>query len=211
MPCRSQGNPTVGDKARLLLCYLATNPGRFDQQSRDRWAQLAQLSPQDLDMVCNIQYLGVELKKQKRSKFTFISQRNKPKRTRQERSAADAQLLENGRFQPAIADTVSAFVSGQLERGPDKEFAVVEANTEFDTVPDAASSQAASMGAKSMRTTKKPTWHHRKASTGGGAPSAVSSEQVGLRSRVVVRPHQLSDFRPDSFAASETDRTLQPF
>jgi syntaxin-binding protein 1 len=185
--CRAQGNPTAGDKARLLLCYLATHPGRFDQQSRDRWAQLAQLSPNDLETICNVQYLGVELKKAKRSKFTFISQRNKPKRQRQERSAADAHLLENGRFQPAIADMVTAFVGGRLERGPDKEWAVVEADTEFDSVAEAPASQAASMGAKSMRTTKKPTWHHRKASSGGGVPSAVGPEQIGLRSRVVVR------------------------
>jgi syntaxin-binding protein 1 len=172
---------------RLLLCYLATHPGRFDDSSRERWAQLAQLPPRDMDTICNVQYLGVELKKAKRSKFTFMSSRNKPKKTRIERSNADAQALENGRFQPMIADTVMALVNGTLQKGPEKEWNVVEGDTEFDSVADIGSSNAASMGAKSMRTTKKPTWHKRGATgvrgSGEGDPTV---EQVGLRSRVLV-------------------------
>jgi hypothetical protein len=67
----------------------------------------------------------------------------------------------------------------------------VEATNEFDAVAEPfGSSAAASAGAKSMRTTKKPTWHKRGASAGGGSAGgngALGVEQVGLRSRVVVR------------------------
>ena len=186
---RSQGSPTNGDKMRLLLCYLATHPGRFDDAARERWAQLAQLPPRDMDTICNAQYLGVELKKAKRSKFTFMAGRGKAKKARAERTAADAQLLENGRFQPLLADTVTALIGGRLERGPEKEWDVVEANNEFDAVADAGGSAAASVGAKSMRTTKKPTWHKRGASSSGsGQGGVLNVEPVGLRSRVVVRP-----------------------
>lgn len=185
---RTQGSPTNGDKMRLLLCYLATHPGRFDDASRERWAQLAQLPQRDMDTICNVAYLGVELKKDKRSKFTFMSGAKKAKKARAERAAADAQLLENGRFQPLIADTVNALVAGKLERGPDKEWDVVEASNEFEAVSEAGGTAAASVGAKSMRTTKKPTWHKRGASSSGsGQGGVLGVEQVGLRSRVVVR------------------------
>lgn len=172
---------------RLLLCYLATHPGRFDPQSRERWAQLAQLSARDLETVCNVQYLGVELQKAKRSKFRFMGGRSSAKKARVAR-ADDSQLLENGRFQPAIADAVQKLTAGRLDKSEGDEWTTIEADTEFDAAADAAGSQAASMGAKSMRTTKKPTWHRRGASaTGSAAGGVLSAAQVGLQSRVVVR------------------------
>lgn len=62
-----QGNPTTADKMRLLLSYLAANPGKLDNNSKSQWQELARITSTDMHAVCNIRYLGVELTKVKTS------------------------------------------------------------------------------------------------------------------------------------------------
>ena len=49
---------------RLLMCYLATHPEKMDDTKREQWAKLAGLSPQDMEAVNNLAYLGVQVMKQ---------------------------------------------------------------------------------------------------------------------------------------------------
>ena len=99
---------------RLLLCYLATHPGRFDAKMRSNWEQLAQLPPRDMATIANIEYLGVELKKSK-SKLGFgFGRRQKGGRRFGERTGEDAQLLENGRFQPQLHRCAARLVASLL-------------------------------------------------------------------------------------------------
>ena len=52
------------DKMRLLMCYLATHPETMDDTKREQWAKLAGLSPQEMEAVNNLAYLGVQVMKQ---------------------------------------------------------------------------------------------------------------------------------------------------
>ena len=61
------GNPTAQDKMRLLLSYLAANPGKLDHNSKNQWQEVARITSTDMHAVCNIRYLGVELTKAKSS------------------------------------------------------------------------------------------------------------------------------------------------
>lgn len=146
-----------------------------------------------MQTICNLQYLGVELQKQKkRTPFSF-SRRKANRAVRVERSA-DARALENGRFQPMLAETLNSFVGSKLATGPGKEFDVIQGSTDFDTVPQTA---AASLGAKSVRTSNRPqpTWHRRAASSGATAAPGANADDVLIRSRKVVC---VSDF-PQSY------------
>lgn len=167
---------------RLLLCYFATHPGRLEPSHQERWASVAHLSQSDMHNICNIQYLGVELQKAKKSSMFSFKRRKANKALRQERST-DTRALDCGRFQPLIVDTFNEFVTSKLPTGPGKEFDIVPGNSEFDAIPQAANA----LGAKSVRTSNRPqpTWHRRAGSTGIGS---ASLDDVALRSRKVVRP-----------------------
>ena len=52
------------DKIRLLMCYLATHPEKMDDAKRQQWIKLGGLSPQDMEAVDNLAYLGVQVMKQ---------------------------------------------------------------------------------------------------------------------------------------------------
>lgn len=169
---------------RLLLCYFATHPGKLDAKHQESWSSIARLSPAQMQTICNLQYLGVELQKQKkRIPFSF-SRRKANRAVRVERNA-DTRALENGRFQPLLVETFNSFVANKLATGPGKEFDVIQASTEFDAVPQTA---AASLGAKSVRTSNRPqpTWHRRAASSGSTAAPGVNADDVLIRSRKVV-------------------------
>jgi hypothetical protein len=167
---------------RLMLCYFATHPGRLEPSHQERWASIAHLTPADMHHMCNVQYLGLELQKAKKSSIFSFKRRKANKALRVERST-DTRALDCGRFQPLLVETFNDFVAGKLATGPDKEFDVVPGNSEFDAIPQAATS----LGAKSVRTSNRPqpTWHRRAGSTGMGAASV---DDVALRSRKVVRP-----------------------
>lgn len=174
---------------RLLLCYFATHPGKLDAKHQESWSSIARLSPAQMQTICNLQYLGVELQKPKqRIPFSF-SRRKANRAVRVERNA-DTRALENGRFQPMLVETFNSFVGSKLATGPGKEFDVIQASTEFDTVPQTA---AASLGAKSVRTSNRPqpTWHRRAASSGSTATPGVNADDVLIRSRKVVCSHSI--------------------
>lgn len=171
---------------RLLLCYFATHPGRLEPSHQERWASVAHLSPTDMHSICNVQYLGVELQKTKKASMFSFKRRKANKALRVERST-DTRALDCGRFQPLMVDTFNEFVASKLPTGPGKEFDIVPGNSEFDAIPQAATS----LGAKSVRTSSRPTptWHKRAGSTGVGS---ASLDDVALRSRKVVWPPSLA-------------------
>ena len=49
---------------RLLMCYMATHPEKMEDSKRDQWVKLGGLSPQDMEAVNNLAYLGVQVMKQ---------------------------------------------------------------------------------------------------------------------------------------------------
>jgi len=169
---------------RLLLCYFATHPGKLDAKHQESWSSIAKLSAGGMHTICNLQYLGVELQKQKRRTPFSFARRKANRALRVERSA-DARALENGRFQPMLVETFNSFVTSKLPTGPGKEFDVIQGNSEFDVPPSTA---AASLGAKSVRTSNRPqpTWHRRAASSGSAAAPGANADDVILRSRKVV-------------------------
>lgn len=182
--CRADGSPTREDVMRLLMCYFSTHPGKLDAKHQESWSSIARLTPAGMHTICNLQYLGVELQKQKRRTPFSFARRKANRALRVERSA-DARALENGRFQPMLVETFNSFVSNQLSTGPGKEFDVIQGNSEFDVPPQTA---AASIGAKSVRTSNRPqpTWHRRAASSGSAAAPGVNVDDVIMRSRKVV-------------------------
>ena len=64
---KTEGTPTNSDKMRLLLAYLAANPGKLDQTVRAQWQEMSRITSIEMHAICNVRYLGVELIKAKSS------------------------------------------------------------------------------------------------------------------------------------------------
>ena len=47
------------DKVRLQMTYVATHPEKLDNNRRMQWMKLAKLSAEDMNMINNLEYLGV--------------------------------------------------------------------------------------------------------------------------------------------------------
>ena len=63
---------------RLLMCYVATHPEKLDATKEQQWQKLANLSPEDMTTITNLELIGVPVRK--RGKTTGLNFGHKRKR-----------------------------------------------------------------------------------------------------------------------------------
>lgn len=52
---------TRDEKVRLLMCYSAAHPDRMDQSKAMQWQSVARITPQDIQVVQNLEFFGVQV------------------------------------------------------------------------------------------------------------------------------------------------------
>jgi hypothetical protein len=55
------------DKMRLFMCYLVTHPEKLDGAKMEQWVKLGGLSSKDMEAICSLAYLGVQVMKPRES------------------------------------------------------------------------------------------------------------------------------------------------
>ena len=105
------------DKVRLLMTYVATHPEKLDNSRRMQWMKLAKLSAEDMNMINNLEYLGVAVSKRgAKSAFNFSTKR-KRRSIRKEHSALEGEeQWQLSRFQPIVYDIFEDMLKGELSQ-----------------------------------------------------------------------------------------------
>lgn len=62
---------------RLLMCYAATHPEKLDAVKQAQWQKLAQLRPEDMTTIINLEYLGVPVRKRGKSTGLIFGRKRK--------------------------------------------------------------------------------------------------------------------------------------
>uniref|UniRef100_A0A061S1I1 Syntaxin-binding protein 1 n=2 Tax=Tetraselmis sp. GSL018 TaxID=582737 RepID=A0A061S1I1_9CHLO len=102
------------DKVRLLMCYVATHPEKLDAAKAKQWQKLANLKPEYMHTIRNLEYLGVAVsKREAKSALSFGSK--KKRQTRKVRAPDNSQeQWELSRFQPLLSEVVEDLAKGKL-------------------------------------------------------------------------------------------------
>ena len=105
------------DKVRLLMTYVATHPEKLDNNRRMQWMKLAKLSAEDMNMINNLEYLGVAVSKRgAKSALSFATKRKK-RSIRKEHSALEGEeQWQLSRFQPIVYDIFEDMLKGELSQ-----------------------------------------------------------------------------------------------
>jgi syntaxin-binding protein 1 len=105
------------DRLRLLMCYAATHPEKFDSKACMSWASAARLQAEEVEAaVLKLELLGARVRKHSHaglSSFSFSNRRRNPKQLGRERGA-DGEQWELGRFMPQAYDRAKALAEGTL-------------------------------------------------------------------------------------------------
>lgn len=64
-------------QVRLLMCYVATHPEKLDATKQQQWQKLAGLSAEDMTTITNLEFLGVPVRKQNKTKGLNFGRKRK--------------------------------------------------------------------------------------------------------------------------------------
>ena len=59
------------------MCYVATHPEKMDDTKAGQWQKLAKLSPQDMENITNLEYLGVPVRKRGKTPALMFGRKRK--------------------------------------------------------------------------------------------------------------------------------------
>lgn len=105
------------EKVRLLMCYVATHPEKLDNARRMQWMKLTKLGVEDMNVINNLEYLGVSVsKKGSTSKLNFgAKKRKRPVRKEHDAEEGEEQW-QLSRFQPILYDICEDMLKGELSQ-----------------------------------------------------------------------------------------------
>ncbi|PSC68723.1 SM Sec1-family [Micractinium conductrix] len=102
------------DKVRLLMCYSATHLEKLDGTREAQWQKVARLTPDDMSMVTNLEYLGVPVRKRnKGGGITFGRKRRRAVRKDREPDEDDSAFALT-RFVPMLQEVLEDAAAGKL-------------------------------------------------------------------------------------------------
>lgn len=219
------------DKVRALLCYSATHQEKLDPSRQAQWQKVARLTPADMRIVSNLEYLGIPVYKRQRgggiAGITFGRRRRRAVRKDRDMDE-DEQQFALSRFVPLLTEVLEDAASGRLSqdeypyvRAPGSSVPAISAGMSGSdvnssggdggegSVPNSAENTPTA-GIASYRTIQKTaaTWAKKAAAGGSGRPSsplgantAFATGSVGMESG--MRGGRLFAFVIGGFTYSE--------
>ncbi|ONK80041.1 uncharacterized protein A4U43_C01F13140 [Asparagus officinalis] len=185
---RTKQDVSPENKLRLLMIYAAVYPEKFEGDKGVKLMQLAKLSPDDMNTVSNMKYLGgLDSKKASGGGFSLKFDGQKKKHAaRKERSEEEEWALS--RFYPMIEELIEKLSKGELSKN---EYPCM--NEPSSPAPaTSSSSPAQSAQASSIRSSSAPAHSMRSRRTANWAKPRNSDD--GCSSDSVLK-HAVADFR----------------
>ncbi|XP_072956824.1 SNARE-interacting protein KEULE-like [Typha angustifolia] len=178
------------NKLRLLMIYAAIYPEKFEGDKGSKLMQLARLSPDDMNAVNNMHYLGVpDTKKASGGGFSLKFDVHKKKHSvRKERNGEEA-TWQLSRFYPMIEELIEKLNKGEL---PKDEFPCMnDPSPSFHGTPPSVSVRTnPAQHAHSMRSRRTATWARPRNSDDGYASDSIlrhaSSDFKKLGQRIFI-------------------------
>ncbi|KAK9906798.1 hypothetical protein WJX75_008240 [Coccomyxa subellipsoidea] len=102
------------DKERLLMCYAATHPEKLDAVKQAQWQKLAQLRPEDMTTIINLEYLGVPVRKRGRSTGLVFGRKRKRAVRKDRDPGEDDQQFALSRFVPLLQEVLEDMAASNL-------------------------------------------------------------------------------------------------
>ena len=105
------------DKVRLLMTYVTTHPEKLDNSRRMQWMKLAKLTAEDMNMINNLEYLGVAVSKRGAKSALSFASKKKKRSIRKEHGAVEGEeQWQLSRFQPIVYDIFEDMMKGELSQ-----------------------------------------------------------------------------------------------
>ena len=105
------------DKVRLLMTYVTTHPEKLDNNRRMQWMKLAKLTAEDMNMINNLEYLGVAVSKRGAKSALSFASKKKKRSIRKEHDAVEGEeQWQLSRFQPLVYDIFEDMLKGELSQ-----------------------------------------------------------------------------------------------
>mmetsp|Transcript_23762 Transcript_23762/g.45277 ORF Transcript_23762/g.45277 Transcript_23762/m.45277 type:complete len:649 (-) Transcript_23762:238-2184(-) len=170
------------DKLRLLLNYMATHPEKLDQGERLKWIKIANLSADDINVVNNLEHLGVMLEKKSRMAKATQALSWGGAKSHQSRSSKHRAIdgeWNLSRFQPYLHTVLEELASGNL---PEEEYPHVRNSSGEGGARQSAKPRGVSV--RSARTARS-SW-----AKGGGASKTAAGDDCAAISTGDLALHQ---------------------
>ena len=102
------------EKLRLLLCYVSSHPNKIDASEKQRWMRETGLTQSDVDILENLELMGVKVLKtpSSGSYFSSSTKSSRPKVLERTGAGSDWDLF---RFLPMVAGLVRELDAGTLD------------------------------------------------------------------------------------------------
>ncbi|KAG1360744.1 putative SNARE-interacting protein KEULE [Cocos nucifera] len=176
---RTKQDVSPENKLRLLMIYAAVCPEKFEGDKGVKLMQLAKLSPDDMNAVNNMKYLGglATKKTSGGSKFSLkFDTQKKNNAARKERDEEETWALS--RFYPIIEELIEKLSKGEL---PQNEYSCMNdpSPTVHGTSQTASVRPTQSQPANSVRSRRTATWARPRGSDDGYSSDSVLRHASG--------------------------------
>lgn len=99
------------------MTYVTTHPEKLDNSRRMQWMKLAKLTAEDMNMINNLEYLGVAVSKRGAKSALSFASKKKKRSIRKEHGAVEGEeQWQLSRFQPIVYDIFEDMMKGELSQ-----------------------------------------------------------------------------------------------
>ncbi|XP_072971201.1 SNARE-interacting protein KEULE-like [Typha angustifolia] len=187
---RTKQDASPENKLRLLMIYSLIYPEKFESDKGEKLMQLAKLSPDDMNAVNNMRYLGgLDGKKTSGSGFSLKFDSQKKKHAARKERNNEEETWALSRFYPIIEELVEKLSKGELSQ---QEYPCMNdpSPTVHGTSQSAPSRATQGQHAHSMRSRRTATWAKAQRSDDGYSSDSVlrhaSSDFKRMGQRIFV-------------------------